>query len=438
MRNIAIGVLGLGNVGTGTLQLLRDNRGAIEARLGARLDVRAVLVRDTGKPRAVELGDARLTTSADDILDDPEIEIVVELIGGTGPARDFVLRALRAGKHVVTANKALLAERGEQIFAEAKRRELVVFFEGAVAGGIPILRSLREGLASDRIEAVTGIVNGTSNYILDAMTRTGATYDAALRAAQRAGFAEADPTLDVDGTDAAHKLALLALVSFGVRVDPSAIHKEGITGVDPFDIRTADELGYVIKSLAIARRSARGVSLRVHPTMVPKTHVLAGVHGSYNACLVESRALGRSLYYGRGAGPMPTGVAVVSDIIEVARLLTRDQGQGQGQGQGQQATPLPRVDPLPLDELECENYLCIHVPNLPGVLGRCAACLGRHGVSIKRMFQDAPGAETVPMVIFTESVAERSVAAALAEMSTFDILKQPTDRIRILDPDTID
>ncbi|MCB9750108.1 MAG: homoserine dehydrogenase [Myxococcales bacterium] len=441
MRTIAIGVLGLGNVGTGTLQLLRDNRDAIEARVGARLDVRAVLVRDPNKPRDVELGGARLTTRPADILDDPEIEIVVELIGGLDPARDHVLRALRAGKHVVTANKALLAERGEQIFAEASQRGLAVFFEGSVAGGTPLLRSLREGLASDRIEALTGIVNGTSNYILDAMTRTGARYEDALRAAQEAGYAEADPTLDVDGSDAAHKLALLALVSFGVRVDPGAIHREGVTGIDPFDIKTADELGYVIKSLAIARRSARGVSLRVHPTMVPKTHVLAGVHGSYNACLVESRALGRSLYYGRGAGPMPTGVAVVSDVIEVARLIT---GRASHEDAGARLLPKSgaqpeRVDPLPLDELECENYLCIHVPNQPGVLGRCAACLGRHGVSIKRMFQEAPrGDAPVSMVIFTESVPERSVAAALAEMSTFDILSRPTDRIRILDPDTID
>jgi homoserine dehydrogenase len=435
MRTIAIGVLGLGNVGSGTMQLLRDRRDAIEARLGARLEVRAILVRDLQKARAVDIGAARLTCSSDEILNDPQIRVVVELIGGLEPARALVLQALRSGKHVVTANKALLASHGEEIFAEAGRRGLSVFFEGSVAGGIPILRSLREGLASDRIDAITGIINGTSNYILDAMTRTGATYERALAAAQDAGLAEADPTLDVSGVDAAHKLALLALVSFGVRVDPDSIPVEGITNITPFDIQTARELGYVIKSLAVTRRSAAGVRLRVHPTLVPTSHVLAGVHDAYNACLVESRALGRSLYYGRGAGPMPTGVAVVSDIIEVCRELLVEGGAREA---GQKTTAqVEQVTPLPLDELRCENYLCLHVPNAPGVLGRCAACLGRHGVSIKRMFQDAPRNDApVPMVILTEPVSEREMIAALRELNTFDVLMLPAERIRILEPET--
>ncbi|MCA9692464.1 MAG: homoserine dehydrogenase [Nannocystaceae bacterium] len=432
MRTIAIGVLGLGNVGAGALALLAENRAAIEARVGATVDVRKVLVRDLHKRRDVEVDPARLTRDAVAILDDPEIEVVVELIGGIEPARSYVLAALRAGKHVVTANKALLAEHGDAVFREARARGLAVLFEGAVAGGIPILRSLREGLASDRIEAITGIVNGTSNFILDAMTRDGVSYEAALAKAQAAGFAEADPTLDVGGGDAAHKLALLAQVGFGVRVDPRAIPTEGITAIEPFDIRTADELGYVIKSLAIARRDERGVTLRVHPALVPRGHVLAGVHGSYNACLVESRALGRSLYYGRGAGMMPTGVAVVSDIIELCRGIVADAGGERAAVPLQEITPCA---PLPLDAMECENYLCVLAPNVPGVLGRCATCLGRHGVSIKRMHQDAPrGPAAVPMVMITERVAEQQMAAALAELATLDV-SQATRRLRILDPD---
>jgi len=430
MRTIAIGQLGLGNVGAGTVALLRDNRTAIEARLAARVEVRRILVRDLKRPRDVDIDPSLLTTSAAEILNDPEIQVVVELIGGIEPARTYILQALRAGKHIVTANKALLAEHGAQIFAEAAARGLSVYFEGSVAGGIPIIRSLREGLASDRIEGITGIVNGTSNYILDAMTRTGATYAEALSAAQEAGFAEADPTLDVGGGDAAHKLALLALVSFGVRVDPAAIPTEGITQVSPLDIITAAELGYVVKSLAIARQTEAGLSLRVHPTLVPRTHVLSGVEGSYNACLVQSRALGRSLYYGRGAGMLPTGVAVVSDIIEVCRNIAA----------GTSSPPVPNAGivegtPLPLDNLVSENYLCLHVPNQPGMLGKCATCLGHHGVSIKRMIQNAPqGPSPVPMVIFTEPVEERKMAAAISEMTTFDILGGvPIGRIRVLD-----
>lgn len=430
MRTIAIGQLGLGNVGAGTVALLRDNRAAIESRLHAKVVVRKILVRDRERTRDVTVDPSLLTTRADDILGDPEIDVVVELIGGIEPARTYILQALTAGKHVVTANKALLAEHGAEIFALAAARGLSVYFEGSVAGGIPIIRSLREGLASDRIEAITGIVNGTSNYILDAMTRTGATYADALKDAQAAGFAEADPTLDVGGGDAAHKLALLALVSFGVRVDPAEIVTEGITGISPLDIETAAELGYVVKSLAIARRTEAGLCLRVHPTLVPRTHVLAGVEGSYNACLVQSRALGRSLYYGRGAGMLPTGVAVVSDIIEVCRNIAA----------GTSSPPVPDAGivegtPLPLDNLVSENYLCLHVPNQPGMLGKCAACLGKHGVSIKRMIQNAPlGRHPVPMVIFTEPVEEHKIAAAIREMTTFEILGgMPIGRIRVLD-----
>jgi homoserine dehydrogenase len=437
MRGISIALLGLGNVGAGALKILRENRVEIEGRLAASVNVKAVLVRDLDKPRQVEIDPERLTTKIEDILDDPDVRVVVELIGGIEPARSWILDALARGKHVVTANKALLAEHGAEIFAAANKAGVQVFFEGSVAGGIPVLRALREGLASDRITRVVGIVNGTSNYILDSMTRRGIDYDEALAQAQAAGFAEADPTLDVEGGDAAHKLALLALVSFGLRVDPNAIDTTGITGVRPFDIRMADELGYVIKSLAIVEMDDQGrPALRVHPAFVPRGHILAGVHGAYNAVQVESVAMGRSLYYGKGAGMMPTGMAVVSDIVEVCRAIISFTESGPPAEAFQE---IKAVEPASLDEQECENYLCVHVPNVPGVLGRVASCLGEHGVSIQRMNQDTPNeGEVVDMVIISEKVSEVKLRKALAALDEFPDTVGTTDRIRIHPPEVID
>ncbi|MCA9663768.1 MAG: homoserine dehydrogenase, partial [Myxococcales bacterium] len=408
---------------------------AIEARLGATVEVRRVLVRDLHRARDVDVPPELLTTDAGAILRDPEIDVIVELIGGIEPARAYILDALAAGKHVVTANKAVLAERGAEIFAAADAGGLGVFFEGSVAGGIPLLRSLREGLASDRIDGLAGIVNGTANFILDAMTRRGLAYADALRMAQEAGYAEADPTLDVSGGDAAHKLALLALVAFGRRVDPAAIPTEGIEEITALDIRAADDLGYVIKSLALGDRGPSDDGgdpcLRVHPVLVPKGHVLAGVHGPYNACLVRSQGLGRSLYYGRGAGMMPTGVAVLSDIIEVARLILATPAGGA-------LPPAARVQARPaaaasVADLRHENYLCVLAPNRPGVLGRVAACLGAHDVSIKYMHQDEPpGADLVPLIMLTEPAREADIDAALAELRASPELPRPPRRLRVL------
>ncbi|PCC70621.1 homoserine dehydrogenase [Nannocystis exedens] len=430
MRALGVGILGLGNVGAGTVRLLGEHRARIEARLGASLTIRRVLVRDRARERAVDVAPELLTTDIGAVLGDPEIAIVVELMGGVEPARSYILAALRAGKHVVTANKAVLAERGAEIFAEAARVGRAVVFEGSVAGGIPLLRSLREGLASDRITGLCGIVNGTSNYILDAMTRTGAGFADALAGAQAAGYAEADPTLDVGGGDAAHKLALLALVAFGVQVDPATIPTEGISHITAFDIRAAAELGFVIKSLAIGQRDEHGVSLRVHPTLVPRTHVLAGVQGAFNAVLVQSDALGPSLYYGRGAGMMPTAVAVVSDILEVARDLLAGLYSGPGRsGQVLSATSAP-VRLRPLADVVCAHYLCFRAPHVPGVLGRVAACLGRHGVSIRRMSQETPSDDgSAAMVMLTEPVADGPLAAALVEAAL------PVTRLRLLPGD---
>jgi homoserine dehydrogenase len=442
MRAIHVGVLGLGNVGAGVVHILRDNRETIEARLAARVIVKRVLVRDLDKAREVDVPPALLTTDANEILDDPDIRVVVEVIGGTGKAREWVLAALEAGKHVVTANKALLAEHGREIFGAAAARGAKVYFEGSVAGGIPVLRALREGLASDRIERLVGIVNGTSNYILDSMTRDRTSYAEALAAAQAAGFAEADPTLDVEGGDAAHKLALLVLVSAGVRVDPESIPTEGITTISSFDIESADRLGYVIKSLAIADLDhdddgGVGPRMRVQPCFVPRSSVLAGVHGSYNAVMVESRALGRSLYYGKGAGMLPTGAAVVSDLVEVCRDLVSFAEEG---GPPPQAFATIRdAAPRPLDDLRCENYVRVCVPNVPGVLGRVAGSLGQHGVSIKSMSQSIPtGDAPVQMVIITERAAESAMRGAVERLNAMQMVKEPVQRIRILPAEPID
>ena len=436
MREVVIGLLGAGNVGGGVVRILQENQADIERRLGASVRVKKILVRSLERQRDGMVPAELLTADPRDVLEDPEIRIVVELIGGIEPALTMVLDALGRSKHVVTANKALMATHGEVLFAEAQRRGVAINFEAAVAGGIPILRALREGLASDRIERITGIVNGTCNYILDAMSRTGAAYDDALKDAQSAGFAEADPTLDVEGGDAAQKLSLLALLGFGQRIDPAAIPTEGITRVRPFDIAAADGLGYVIKSLAEARQTPQGPVLSVHPVLVPKEHILATVRGSYNAVLVESRAMGRSLYHGRGAGPMPTGMAVVSDIIELCRhMFAFDAGRPPPEA----FSTIEHATPLPMTEQAHENYLCVHVTNVPGILGRVASCLGRHGVSVKRLEQDLRGeGEPVDMVVVTERVPESKVQGAVTEIDGFDDVLAPTHRFRIREPDAID
>ncbi len=436
MRSIAIGLLGAGNVGCGVVRLLQDNQESIARRVGARIAIKRVLLRHPGARRPLELPAEWKTTDPAQVLDDPDIRVVVEVMGGLEPARTHVLRALANGKHVVSANKALLGTHGKELFAVAARRGVSIHFEAAVAGGIPILRSLREGLASDRIQAITGIVNGTSNFVLDAMTRAGTSYESALLEAQAAGFAEADPAMDVEGIDAAQKLALLGLVAFGLRVDPERIPTEGITRIERIDVQAASALGCVIKSIAHAEVTDAGLLARVHPCLVPHRHVLAGVHGSYNAVLVQSAALGRSLYYGRGAGMMPTGVSVVSDLVEVCRAVVAFADRGPPP---QAATAIADVVPIATDDERHENYVRVRVPNLPGVLARVAGCLGEHGVSIKRVNQD-PIAPQLPvdMVIVTEAISDRQLRGALAAIDALDTTLSPAMRLRILPPDPLD
>jgi homoserine dehydrogenase len=437
MRSIKIGVLGLGNVGAGVLRILREHAQTLEQRVSARIEVKRVLVRDLSSPREVETPEGLLTTDASVVLDDPEIAVIVELIGGTTAAKDMVEQALSAGKHVVTANKALLAEHGEVLFQRAQEVGCELLFEGAVAGGIPVLRAIRHGLASDRVHRICGIVNGTSNYVLDKMTRDGLGYAEAVSQAQAAGYAEADPSLDVGGVDAAHKLALLALLSFGKRVALDSIFVEGIESVRDYDLAVAKDLGYVVRSLAIASRLEEdALRLRVHPVLLPQDHVLAGVHGAYNAVLVESEALGRSMYYGQGAGMMPTGVAVTSDIMDVARTILAHRA-GEASIKGDDASPvrpLASVVGASMDSVEHANYVCVHVAHVSGVLGRVATILGAHGVSIAKMRQDHPeGASHARLVIVTEVVSEAAMAAAISEIERGDDCVEPTVRIRFME-----
>lgn len=429
-KEIGIALLGLGNVGLGSYRILEAHGRDIERRLGARVKVRHVYVRDARKPRPSDVNPSLITTNLEQVLDDPEVSVVVELMGGTGHARDAVLGAISRGRHVVTANKALLAEHGESLFSKALERGVDLQFEGAVCGGIPIIRTLREALASDRIEALHGIVNGTTNFILSAMADEGAGYAQTLQRAQELGFAEADPTSDVSGADAAQKLCLLSSLAFSARLTPSQIQVEGITELSAEDISAGKEHGYVLKLLAIARRTAAGLEARVHPAFVPHTSPLAEVRGAYNAVLVESAALGRSLYSGLGAGALPTGSAVVADVIDTCRnLLAGVSGR------------LPMLCPPLLQDVPlCATgdrlgpaYLRFTVADAPGVLGRIATVLGEKRVSIASLVQRPPrkGDKHATIVVFTHEVREAQLRSAIEWIDQLETTHAPTRLIRI-------
>jgi homoserine dehydrogenase len=434
MREVGIGVAGFGTVGGGVLSILKRHQREIEARLGARIVVRKVVLRDPAKERATEVDPGVVTTRMQDLLDDPRIEVVVELIGGTTEAFDLVREALQRGKHVVTANKALLAARGEELFRLAAEKGVDVYYEGAVCGGVPVIRTLREALASDRITSLHGIVNGTTNYILSAMAEKGQSLASALGEAQRLGFAEADPTLDVSGGDAAQKLCVLAQLAFGSRVKPSEVLTEGIMALEPEDFAWAEEFGYALKLLAVARRVAPEgggrdeLEARVHPAFIPKDSLLAGVRGAFNAVLLRSDALGPSLLFGQGAGAMPTGSAVVSDIIDLSRnILAGSPGR----------VPLPpaeaRVGLRPHAEIRCGYYLRFTVKDVPGVLARIANTLAAHHISIAAVQQREQNEEggAVPLVIVSHQAREADVQAAIAEIDRYDTTVAKSRLIRI-------
>ena len=431
--DIAIGLLGLGTVGTGVAKLLDRNHASIRKRLGRGLRVAAVAVRRAGRKRDVPLERVRVTTDPRRVIDDPAIDVVVELIGGIEPARSLVLRAIAAGKDVVTANKALLAQHGQEVFQAAERAGVRLRFEGSVAGGVPIIRVLRQALAGDRNRAIYGIVNGTCNSILTAMTERGTEFAEALAQAQAAGLAEADPSLDIDGTDAAQKLSLLVALAFGARCPVDAIHTEGIRRVGQLDVGFARELGYVIKLLAIAKDDGKAIEARVHPTMIPRTSLLADVRGAFNAVHVQGDALGPTMYVGEGAGMLPTATSVVGDILEVAHARIHRDG-GPPAPLGMPWRKLRRARIRAIGTLESEYYLRFLVLDRPGVLGRIAGILGRHHISIASVIQkDRKRGTSVPIVIRTHDALERHLRAALDEIGKLPVISGKPVFVRIED-----
>jgi homoserine dehydrogenase len=430
-RDVRVGLIGFGTIGTGVVKLLQRNQPQIRARLGAGLALARIADIDLRTDRGVKIDRRILTTDAQALLDDTGIDVVVELMGGYEPARRFVLRAISNGKSVVTANKALLAVHGGEIFAAAEKAGVDLGFEASVGGGIPIIRTLKEGLAGDRNRAIYGIVNGTSNYILSTMTQHGGEFTAVLKEAQRQGLAEADPTYDVDGIDAAHKLTLLIQLAFGTAARFADIPVAGIRHVSQQDISFAREFGYVIKLLAIAKQDGEGIEARVHPTMVPRQHLLADVNGAYNAIAVQGDALGASMYFGLGAGMMPTATAVVADLMDAARNLLR--------GTAGRVTPLgypiraQRRAPLkPMDELDSEYYLRFMVVDRPGVLAKISGILGAHHISIASVIQkEREHGASVPIVIRTHRAGERDLRRALRVIDRLAVVRAKTVLIHI-------
>lgn len=427
---LRLGLLGCGTVGGGVLSLLAGNARYLGERAGAPLEVRRVLVRDLDKPRVPECDRSLLTTSADAVLDDPEIDLVVEVMGGAEGGR-LVERAIELGKGVVTANKFALAENGPRLIDLAIKKRVDLAFEGAVGGGIPIIRTLREAFASDWVQSLTAIINGTSNYVLTRMREGGLSRDAAIREAQEKGYAEADPTLDVGGHDAAHKLVVLAMLAFGARVETSQLSVEGIETIDEADHRYAERFGCVVKHLAIGRDLGASIELRVHPALVPRSSVLANVSGVLNAILLEGRALGPCLVYGRGAGALPTAVSVVSDIVDVARSIVA--GVAGLSTRGIATVPRPI---LPMAEIASRYYLRFSVADRPGVMGRLAGALGDAGVSIEQIVQEGraeAAGDPVDVVLITHGAREGSIRSALQVIEQGSFLAAPARLLRIED-----
>ena len=432
MTPVRIGVLGLGTVGGGTVNVLSRNGAEIERRAGRDIVVARAAARSLDKQRICRTDGIALTTDPFEIVRDPDIEVVVELIGGFDPSRQLVLEAIERGKHVVTANKALIATHGNEIFESAHEHGVVVAFEAAVAGGIPIIKALREGLAGNRIEWLAGIINGTSNFILTEMRDRGSAFTDVLREAQRLGYAEADPTVDVEGVDAAHKLAILAAIAFGTPLAFESVYTEGITHVTLEDVGYAETLGYRIKHLGIARRTRAGVELRVHPTLVPERELIANVNGVMNAVLVQGDAVGRTLYNGPGAGAEPTASAVVADLVDVVRALTTDPNNRVPHLAFQPGS-LAQVPVLPIDEHEIAYYLKMLASDKPGVLAEIATIFGAAGISIEAVVQPEPprGAAQAKLVMLTHRVRERQMREAVARIEALPVIEGAVTCIRM-------
>jgi len=429
---VKVGLLGLGTVGSGTFNVLHRNAEEITRRAGRGIQISHAAARDYDPARLPGIESITVTDDAFAVVDNPEVEIVVELIGGYEPARELVLRAIANGKHVVTANKALIALHGNEIFAAAQEKGVMVAFEAAVAGGIPIIKAIREGLAANKIEWLTGIINGTGNFILTEMRDKGRDFADVLKEAQELGYAEADPTFDIEGIDAAHKLTILASIAFGLPLQFDKVYTEGISRITRADVVYAEELGYRIKHLGFTRRTDEGIELRVHPTLIPERRLIANVDGVMNAVLVMADAVGPTLYYGAGAGSEPTASAVIADIVDVARTLTADP-ENRVPHLAFQPHALSDVPILGMEDVETAYYLRMQASDQPGVMAEVTRILGDLGISIEAILQKepAPGAVVAQIIMLTHSVRERKMNEALRKIGALDTIHGEITRIRL-------
>jgi len=428
---VNVGLIGFGTIGTGVIKTLQMNGGLIAKRLGAEIRLKKIADLDITRDRGVKVDPSLLTTRADDILDDPEIQIVIELMGGYHPAREFLLKAVANGKHVVTANKALLAKHGEEIFRAVEAKGLSMGFEASVGGGIPVIRTLKEGFAGDEIRSIHGIVNGTANYILSKMSDEGKSFTEALKEAQKLGFAEADPTFDIEGHDSAHKIAILALLAFGVRVPMDQVYMEGISRITPEDIDFARQFGYRIKLLAIAKRCGETLDIRVHPTMIPSDHPIANINGATNAIEIMGNAVGTSLLVGAGAGSLPTASAVTGDLVEIARNILNGRSHRVPTCSFLQEH-IHGASVRPMDETESEYYLRFSLKDKPGVLSRISGILGDHGISIASVIQkERLEGNWVPVVMTTHAALGKNMRLALEATGKLDIIQEEPFYLRL-------
>ena len=432
MKPVKVGILGLGTVGSGTFNVLKRNQKEIRGRAGRGIEVVMVADRDVERARKIVDGDCEVVSDGNLVVNNPDVDIVVELIGGYDVAKDFVLKAIANGKHVVTANKALLALHGNEIFQAAQDKKVIVAFEAAVAGGIPIIKALREGLTANRIEWIAGIINGTTNFILSEMREKGLNFDTALKEAQELGYAEADPTFDIEGYDAAHKVTIMSALAFGIPVQFNKAHVEGINKLNSIDIKYAEQLGYRIKLLGITKRMPNGIELRVHPTLIPAKKLIANVEGAMNAVLVNSDAVGATLYYGKGAGSEPTASAVIADLVDIARL--------------ESVNPEHRVPPLafqpdamkntpvlPMSEVTTSYYLRMQVKDQPGVLADITRILADLQISIDAFLQKEPmeGETLVDIIILTHLTQEKNMNAAIEKVENLSTVMGKVTKIRL-------
>ncbi|MFZ2160763.1 MAG: homoserine dehydrogenase [Sideroxyarcus sp.] len=432
MKPINVGLLGIGTVGGGTFTVLQRNAEEITRRAGRPIRITVVADKNVELAKKVTAGACRVTDDAFSVVTDPEVDIVIELIGGYGVAKELVLKAIANGKHVVTANKALLAVHGNEIFKAAQDKGVMVAFEAAVAGGIPIIKALREGLTANRIEWIAGIINGTTNFILSEMRDKGLSFDTVLKEAQRLGYAEADPTFDIEGVDAAHKITILSSLAFGIPMQFDKAYIEGISKLDAVDIKYAEQLGYRIKLLGITRRTDEGVELRVHPTLIPSKRLIANVEGAMNAVLVQGDAVGATLYYGKGAGAEPTASAVIADLVDVTRTATADP-QNRVPHLAFQPNAMADIKILPMDDVITSYYLRLRVQDKPGVLADITRILADEQISIDAVIQKEPeeGEEQTDLIMLTHQTREKRINAAIKKIEALGVVAGKVTKLRL-------